>query len=143
MHRLILTGLLALAVGAALRAQVPATTAPRAFVRPTTAPAPTIDPKDYQLVWADEFAKDGPLDSKDWRFEQGFVRNQELQWYQTENGVCKEGLLVIEARREKRPNPRYVPGSQAWQTNREFIEYTSASVNTRGTHGWLYGRFET
>jgi beta-glucanase (GH16 family) len=120
-----------------------ATPAPRATTRPATAPAPTIDPKDYQLVWSDEFNKDGPLDAKDWRFEQGFVRNQELQWYQPENAFCKDGVLVLEARREKRPNPRYVAGSQAWQTNREFIEYTSASVNTRGTHSWLYGRFET
>jgi beta-glucanase (GH16 family) len=107
--------------------------------------------EEYRLVWADEFNKDGPLDQDDWAFERGFVRNQELQWYQPENAVCKDGFLIIEARRESKPNPRYVapssaPATQrargnAWQ-NRETIEYTSASVNTRGKHAWLYGRFE-
>lgn len=110
----------------------------------------------YELVWADEFERDGPLDGKDWGFESGFVRNQELQWYQPENAVCRGGMLIIEARRESKPNPRYVkpgtdgakasePGARgrgaAWQ-NRETIAYTSASVNTRGKHGWRYGRFE-
>jgi beta-glucanase (GH16 family) len=128
-------------------------------------------PDDHKLVWADEFNKDGPLDERDWAYERGFVRNQELQWYQPENAVCKDGFLVIEARKERKPNPRYVApavgtaetqdtgqagrqaGGQrparrgargrgaAWQ-NRETIEYTSASVNTRGKHSWLYGRFE-
>src|SRR5215207_4815855 len=64
--------------------------------------------EEYELVWADEFNKDGPLDSKDWAFEQGFLRNQELQWYQPDNAVCKDGLLIIEARREIKPNPQFV-----------------------------------
>jgi beta-glucanase (GH16 family) len=123
-------------------------------------------PEGYELVWSDDFNKDGPLDEKDWAYERGFVRNQELQWYQPENAICKDGFLVIEARHERKPNPRYVPpaatsgateegapaagqtpaqrrGRRAsgWQ-NRETIEYTSASVNTRGKHEWLYGRFE-
>ena len=103
---------------------------------------------DYRLVWSDEFNKDGPLNPVDWGYEQGFVRNQELQWYQPENAVCKDGCLVIEARKENKPNPRYVDPATAgggraagWQ-NRPTIEVTSASVNTRGKHAWLYGRFE-
>src|SRR5262249_32017728 len=67
------------------------------------------DKNAYRLVWSDEFNKDGPLNDADWGYEIGFVRNQELQWYQRENAVCKDGDLVIEARRESRPNPRYVP----------------------------------
>jgi len=108
----------------------------------TTQPA-----DDYQLVWSDEFNTDGPLNPKDWRYENGFVRNLELQWYQPENATCKDGCLIIEARRERRPNPRYIPTTlpasdpRAWR-NRENIEYTSASVNTAGKHQWLYGRFE-
>jgi beta-glucanase (GH16 family) len=60
-------------------------------------------------------------------------------------------MLVIEGRREHKPNPRYVAPSaanaspnanrRAW-ANREFIDYTSSSINTRGKHAWLYGRFE-
>lgn len=111
-------------------------------VTPGPATRPAVDPADYQLVWSDEFDKEGPLDPAKWRFENGFVRNQEHQWYQPDNAVCKDGILRFEARREKRPNPRYEPGSSAWQTSREFIEYTSSSANTRGLASWLYGRFE-
>jgi beta-glucanase (GH16 family) len=107
----------------------------------------------YQLAFADEFDGDGPLDPAHWGYEMGFVRNQELQWYQPENAVRRKGMLVIEGRREPKANPRYVAPSASDSTtspaqnrrgwaNRERIEYTSASVNTRGKHAWLYGRFE-
>jgi beta-glucanase (GH16 family) len=95
----------------------------------------------YRLVWADEFNKEGPPDTAAWRFEKGFVRNQEFQWYQTENAYCKNGLLVIEGRREIKPNPNYVAGSTDWRKNRQQIEYTASSINTRGRHAWKYGRF--
>jgi beta-glucanase (GH16 family) len=95
----------------------------------------------YRLVWADEFNKEGPPDTAAWRFEKGFVRNQEFQWYQTENAYCKNGLLVIEGRREIKPNPNYVAGSTDWKKNRQQIEYTASSINTRGRHAWKYGRF--
>jgi beta-glucanase (GH16 family) len=96
----------------------------------------------YRLVWADEFDGDGGLDEKDWAFERGFVRNNELQWYQPENAVRRGGLLVIEARRETKPNPTYVAGSRDWRRGRERIEYTSACITTLGKHSWKYGRFE-
>src|SRR6516162_11877794 len=51
----------------------------------------------YQLVWADEFDKDGAPDPASWTFEHGFVRNQELQWYQPQNAHVERGMLVIEA----------------------------------------------
>ena len=96
----------------------------------------------WKLVWADEFNKPGPPDAKNWNFENGFVRNLELQWYQRENAYCKNGRLTIEARREKRKNPAYKAGSSIWQTSRESIEYTSSSIITKGLHQWQYGRFE-
>ncbi len=97
---------------------------------------------EYRLVWADEFNKDGPPDPCNWTYERGFVRNQELQWYQPDNARCENGLLIIEGRREQKPNPRYNPGSNNWKENREFAEYTSASMTTRRLHSWMYGRFE-
>ena len=97
--------------------------------------------KEYRLVWSDEFDVDG-RPSKDWTFERGFVRNQELQWYQTENAYVKDGCLVIEGRREHRKNPNYEAGSNDWRKNREFIEYTSSSLTTRLSQQFLYGRFE-
>ena len=95
----------------------------------------------YRLVWADEFNTDGAPDTASWNFEQGFVRNQELQWYQTGNAFCKNGLLIIEGRREPKPNPVYIPGSADWKKNRDSIQYTSSSINTARKHTWQYGRF--
>lgn len=96
----------------------------------------------YKLVWADEFNKDGRPDTANWDYEQSFVRNEELQWYQRENARCENGLLIIEARREEKPNPRYRAGSNSWRSNREKIAYTSSCLITRGKRTWLYGRFE-
>ena len=102
--------------------------------------APTKD--GYQLVWADEFDKDGWPDSANWTYENGFVRNQELQWYQPGNARCQMGLLVIEARKEEKANPIYEAGSRDWRKSRAKIEYTSSCLITAGRHAWQYGRFE-
>lgn len=96
----------------------------------------------YALVWADEFNRDGEPDPKNWTYERGFVRNRELQWYQPANARVANGLLTIEARRERVVNPAYEAGSPAWQRNREAAEYSSASLITKGLHSWQYGRFE-
>ncbi len=96
----------------------------------------------YSLVWADEFNGEGKPDPAKWTYERGFVRNQELQWYTSENARVAGGVLLIEARRERVPNPSFVAGAAEWQRSREFAEYTSASLLTRGLHSWQYGRFE-
>jgi beta-glucanase (GH16 family) len=106
----------------------------------TAAPAAAYE--GYRLVWSDEFDKDGPPDPANWTYETGFVRNEELQWYQSENARCENGLLIIEGRREKKPNPNFRPGGTRWRDSREFADYTSASVTTKGLHSWQYGRFE-
>lgn len=97
--------------------------------------------QDYQLVWSDEFDVEGKP-SDDWTYEHGFVRNEELQWYQSQNAYVKDGCLVIEGRRERFPNPYYVAGSRDWRTNREFVDYTSSCLTTRLSHQFLYGRVE-
>jgi beta-glucanase (GH16 family) len=99
-------------------------------------------PGDYKLVWADEFDKDGRPDSSSWRYETGFVRNEELQWYQADNAVCKNGFLIIEARNETKSNPNYAAGSTDWRKNRAQVNYTSACLITKGLRTWQYGRFE-
>ncbi len=95
-----------------------------------------------QLVWSDEFNTDGALDSTKWRYETGFVRNQEDQWYQKENAVCSNGNLVITGKKERRANPNYAAGSADWKTNRAFIDYTSASVVMKKEHAFQYGKME-
>jgi beta-glucanase (GH16 family) len=97
---------------------------------------------NYRLVWADEFNQDGRPDPRNWTYEQGFVRNQELQWYQPDNARCANGRLVIEGRKERIRNPGYDPKSTSWRRNRESAQYTSACLITRGRHQWTYGRFE-
>ncbi len=94
-----------------------------------------------KLVWADEFNINGKPNPEFWKHEKGFVRNEELQWYQGKNAHCTNGVLVIKGRREKISNKKYVAGSQNWKTNRKYAHYTSSSINTRGLNQWLYGRF--
>jgi beta-glucanase (GH16 family) len=96
----------------------------------------------WKLVWSDEFDKDGPPDPAKWSYETGFVRTNELQWYQPENAWCEKGMLIIEGRREQKKNPNFEAGNANWKNSREFAEYTSASINTRGKASWKYGRFE-
>jgi len=96
----------------------------------------------YKLVWHDEFDRDGAPDPKNWSYEHGFVRNKELQWYQPENASCTNGLLVIEARRERKPNPWHAAGSSDWKSSREWIDYTSASLISRRLQEFKYGKFE-
>jgi beta-glucanase (GH16 family) len=97
---------------------------------------------NYTLVWSDEFNKDGQPDSTKWTYEHGFVRNDEAQWYQPENAQCKKGILIIEARREQKPNPIYLTGSNDWRKKRPVINYTSSCLITAGKQTWKYGRFE-
>ncbi len=104
--------------------------------------AAKLAPGEYKLVWSDEFDKDGSPDPKNWTYERGFVRNEEAQWYQPENAHCENGLLLIEAKEQRVKNPNYDASSPRWQRSREFAEYTSASLTTRGLQQWTYGRLE-
>ncbi|GHE30276.1 beta-glucanase [Sphingobacterium griseoflavum] len=96
----------------------------------------------YKLVWADEFDQDGMPDSTYWTFEEGYKRNREDQWYQRENAVCRDGILRIELRKERKANPTYQKGSKDWAQSRKEVQYTSSSINTWGKKAWQYGRFE-
>jgi beta-glucanase (GH16 family) len=98
--------------------------------------------KGMKLVWHDEFNINGKPDPSNWIYENGFVRNQELQWYQPENVNCINGLLIIEGRKERVSNPNFVHGSVDWNRGRESAEYTSACIETRGLKQWQFGRLE-
>ena len=107
---------------------------------PTPADAAVPEYEGYKLVWADEF--NGDKLSDEWSFEEGFVRNEELQWYLPQNASVADGCLVIEGRQEKFPNPNYDPESNDWRRNREYVEFTSSCVTTQKSHAFKYGRFE-
>jgi beta-glucanase (GH16 family) len=137
------------------RPDAAADTPPRADSAPEAGPndAPAADtalpadagiavPDGYQLVWSDEFNVDGTPDPKNWTYEKGFARNEELQWYQPDNATVQGGLLVIEGRKERVANPNYQAGSSDWKLNRQYAEYTSTSMTTWNLQSWQYGRFE-
>lgn len=94
------------------------------------------------LIWSDEFEEAGRPDTTMWRYERGFVRNRELQWYQPENATVRGGHLVIEARREKKRNPNFDPDSDDWRDERRIAQYTSASLTTRDSFAFQYGRVD-
>jgi beta-glucanase (GH16 family) len=85
-----------------------------AFQTPPPVSTPPSYP-GYALVWADEFDRTGEPDPKHWTYERGFVRNRELQWYQPQNARQADGLLVIEASRERVANPDYQAGASDWR----------------------------
>lgn len=92
------------------------------------APAPFTN-----LVWSDEFNVNGLPNEKNWTYEDGYVRNRELQWYargRESNAVQKDGNLVITARND------------SMQYDGKLFPITSASLITKGLHEWTYGRIE-
>ena len=106
-----------------------------------------VQANEWSLVWSDEFDYTGPPNESKWNYEQGFVRNRELQYYtrdRKENARVENGHLVIEARKEDWPNPGYRPDSSSrrWQRSREKADYTSASLITKNKASWTYGRIE-
>jgi beta-glucanase (GH16 family) len=103
---------------------------------------PITTPDGYQLIWNDEFDEKGDPDETYWSHENGFVRNNELQWYQPENATVQNHLLVIEGKREQIKNPDFKRGSDNWKLSREYAEYSSSSINTRGKFSFQYGIME-
>lgn len=100
---------------------------------------PTVsDPREpkqeisgMKLAWNDEFNGTGAPDPEKWVAEQGFKRNNELQWYQGQNAQCENGTLVIMGKVERVKNPNYDAASTDWKKKREYAEYTSSSFITK------------
>jgi beta-glucanase (GH16 family) len=93
----------------------------------------------WKLVWSDEFNYTGHPDAAKWGYEEGYVRHNELQYYtvnRLENARVDGQHLLIELRKE-------TPESfLATSINDDYHRYTAASLNTRNTASWTYGRFE-
>ncbi|MBN1581811.1 MAG: glycoside hydrolase family 16 protein [Anaerolineae bacterium] len=112
--------------------------APTPTLAPTSTPEPPPTPQptpyvtaggEWSLVWGDEFDVPGLPDMARWDYEVGYVRNDESQYYtlrRPENARVEDGMLIIEARKEAYKN----------------YDYTSASLITRGSGEWTYGRIE-
>ncbi len=102
----------------------------RAGLAESDAPGYAV-PEGYSLVWHDEFNNAGAPNPKNWTYEHGFVRNEELQWYQPQNAFCTGGNLIIEARRQTVPNPNYRPGNRDWRFGRQTAPGTRRQASRR------------
>ncbi|MEO3690937.1 glycoside hydrolase family 16 protein [Roseateles paludis] len=96
-------------------------------------------PKDYRLVWADEFNGKGLPDPSRWAYDTEANKtgwyNHEKQYYsgpRLENAEVKGGVLRITARKEARQDQPDWGGQ----------DYSSTRLITRGKADWLYGFFE-
>jgi len=96
-------------------------------------------PAGYRLVWADEFGTDGLPDADRWSYDTMSNRsgwaNNERQYYagaRRENSRIENGVLIIEARRERTRAFKDGGGQK----------YTSARLVTSGHRSWTYGFFE-
>jgi beta-glucanase (GH16 family) len=86
-------------------------------------------PSKWELVWEDNFDVDGLPDQRIWNYEEGYIRNNEAQYYtkeRLENARVENGNLVIEARNDN------------WNGHK----ITAASINTYENKSILYGRVE-
>ncbi|MGB5417279.1 family 16 glycosylhydrolase [Algibacter sp.] len=101
--------------------------------------------KGYELVWSDEFNYKGKPDSDKWAFEYGFIRNEEKQYYvdSLKNSRVENGLLILEAHKEKIKNEAFVSkNAKGWKNNWQFAEYSAPSLTTKNIAEWTYGRVE-
>ncbi|MDR3234342.1 MAG: glycoside hydrolase family 16 protein [Planctomycetaceae bacterium] len=112
----------------------------------SAAVAAAEDPKPFaggsgtftKLVWADEFDYTGLPNPEKWSYEEGYCRNQELQYYtkeRLENAEVKDGNLVITAR-----NEQFKVDVKGFEKGISAI--SSASLHTRGKGFWDSGRIE-
>jgi beta-glucanase (GH16 family) len=110
----------------------------------------TIISNNYELVWADEFEYSGKPESSKWNFENGFIRNNEKQYYTNslKNARVEKGYLIIEARKEKIANAKYNSNDFKDKSWLQYIakidtaHYTSASLTTKDLAEWTYGKIE-
>jgi hypothetical protein len=88
---------------------------------------------NWRLNWSDEFNYEGLPDKSKWSYEQGFVRNNEQQYYtakRKENSWVSNGQLTITAQKETFRNEKFKSQSSTWQTRDSLASYTSAAIVT-------------
>lgn len=72
------------------------------------------EPGQTKLIWADEFNEPGHPDSTKWSYEEGYIRNNEEQYYtnkRLENVRVEGGYLIIETRKDNYNGHKYTSGS--------------------------------
>ncbi len=95
--------------------------------------APPLQKEYTKLVWQDEFDKAGLPDPSKWKYDTGYIRNHELQYYtfnRKENAQIADGLLDIVAR------------ADSFRMNGHLYPITSAAITTQGIKDFTYGKIE-
>lgn len=96
-------------------------------------PSPGASDVFNKLVWSDEFDGQGLPDDSKWGYEQGYVRNGELQYYavkRLDNARVENGNLIITALNDS----AVIDGAMR--------PISSASLITQNKGDWKYGRIE-
>lgn len=111
----------------------------KAKILEPTSPMVVAQDGNWELVWSDEFDKEGLPDPSKWSYDVGDAcdlpagcgwGNQELQYYtekRAKNARVEDGKLIIEVHQETFDSSRY----------------TSARLVSKGKGDWKYGRFVT
>ena len=103
-----------------------------------------------ELVFEADFEGTGLPDSLRWNYEEGYVRNGELQYYtvaRPENCYRQDGYLHIVVRRDSAVIENGLFAKQ-WETpvdttrSTAVAPITSASITTKGLAEWKYCRVE-
>jgi beta-glucanase (GH16 family) len=92
----------------------------------------------WKLVFADAFDKPGLPDPEKWMYEEGYLRNNEEQYYtreRKENVRVEDGKLIIEARQEQ-----FKIAGGVRTKNNKVADYTSGSLTSKKS--WTYGKIE-
>lgn len=126
-HHFLFSIILLFCLSSCSKKSAPSPTTP---TTPTPVPLPPVA-TTYQLVWADEFEKEGLPDTTKWGYDVGGGGwgNNELEYYtkaKIENARVEKGNLIIEARKESFGGRNY----------------TSARLLTKNKAQWTYGKFE-
>ncbi|OHT02959.1 Beta-glucanase [Tritrichomonas foetus] len=91
--------------------------------------------QDWELAWSEDFNYVGLPDPNIWVYEEGFVRNQENQYYMRKdlrNSRVENGHLILECHHDQ--NYTSVDGTQ--------YNYSSASITTKNRVHFQYGKVE-
>ncbi len=108
---------------------------------PTGSNSPAKGDGEWALVWSDEFDSGStPIapDASHWGYEQGYVRNQEWQYYTNDirNAYCQNGFLHLEAH-------QHAPGTfPAGGQERQDGSISSASLISRDRVQFQFGYLE-
>jgi len=98
---------------------------------------------EWELIWSDEFDKDGLPDTDKWQYEEtGPVKNEAFELFQnytasrTENARCEKSCLVLEARKEKYNDSRYTSASLFSNTSWKYLKIEARAKLPKGVGIW-------